>query len=166
MRQKQRLSVSLLLATALLLLQGCGFQLRGSGQALPAGISPVALQGLDRFDDLYPVLSRQLRAAGVEVADSGASRLRLSQRRSSRRVLSVDANGKVVEYELYEGVTFELTSRNGARAVEPQTVGVTRSHLNPEIDVLAKDQEEKALRRDMLQDLALRIISRLRAQLH
>lgn len=152
-----------LLVLATLLLTGCGFQLRGGSGYLHAGISPLSLQGLDRYDDLYPILSRQLRAAGVEVAESGASRLRLSQRQSSRRVLSTDANGKVAEYELYEGVSFSFTG--SGREIETQTIGVTRAHINSEVDVLAKDQEEKRLRQDMLRDLSQRLISRLGSQL-
>ena len=84
-----------LLAAVLLLLQGCGFQLRGThGEALtlPVAISPILIQGAERGDDLRAKLETALRAGSATVTEDrkqALSLLRISQRRSDRRTVGM-----------------------------------------------------------------------------
>jgi LPS-assembly lipoprotein len=71
----------------------------------------------------------------------------------------------VAEYELHEGTSFELVSANGDSLVPPQEISSLMTYLNPETEVLGKQQEEEALRDDMRRDLANKIMRRLQAQL-
>ncbi|MCG8428438.1 MAG: LPS assembly lipoprotein LptE [Chromatiales bacterium] len=160
--------VPLALLIITLLLSGCGFQLRGASD-LPASISPVHIQGVAPNSPIGRELRQLLLDSQVAVSadfKQAASVLRLSDYRSHRRVLSVDNNGKVAEYELHESVRFELIEKqSGKQRLTPQAIGVTRAYINTEEEVLGKQQEEAFLRQDMQRDLAYRLIRRLQAQL-
>jgi LPS-assembly lipoprotein len=156
-----------LLLAALVVLQGCGFQLR-SASPLPSGIGPVYIKGLGQYDNLRKELSFLLQESATRVSDTpqdSASILAITAIKRDRRTLSVDANGNVAEYELREGVTFELTGRNGETLVSPQSLNTVQPYINSEDLVLGKQQEENDLRADMQRDLAGRIMRRLHAQL-
>lgn len=159
--------IGLLLLMTLFMLQGCGFQLRGSAQ-LPATIAPVHIQGLDARNPLYQELAQQLEFSDIAVTDQAAgasSLLKISDYSSDRRVLSVDGNGNVAEYELHEGARFELRSGSGDSLVASQQVNTLLTYLNSETEVLGKSQEEGLLREDMRRELASQIMRRLQAQL-
>jgi LPS-assembly lipoprotein len=156
----------------LLLLQGCGFHLRGSdgtmGASLPASVSPVYIQGLENGGDLRRILEERLYAAGAQLTNdptAAASQLRISNRSSERRVVAVDGQGKVIEYQLSERLRFSLKGAQDVQWVEPQPVSAVQSYLNPETEVLGKQSEEASLRQDMYRRIADQIVRRLEAQL-
>lgn len=154
-----------------LLLQGCGFHLRGSGGAesrLPADISPVWIQGVTPGDALYNALARSLKAGGARItADpaDAASHLRIDRRRSDRKVLSVDSKGKVLEYQLEEGLYFSLAAADGSERVKAQPIDVVQTYLSADVLVLGKESEEQTLRNGMYQRIADQLVRRLAAQL-
>lgn len=163
---KKIFRLALLLLT-LSLLQGCGFQLRGS-VALPSSIGPVYIQGLGEYDELRRELAQILSFSDIPLTagpKGAASTLKIDNRSSDRRVMSVDGNGKVAEYELHEGARFALIAADGTALVEPQMVNTITTYLNAETQVLGKQQEEGALRKDLRRDLASQIMRRLQAQL-
>lgn len=170
--KRQALPKILMLASLALLLQACGFHLRGMGDtsktALPSGIGPVQIQGLARGDFLHRQLEEMLidSAAGFAgQADKAGSQLRISGRVSDRRVLAVDSRGKVIEYELREGVSFSLIDPSGAKRVPEQSVTLLQNYLNPEQEVLGAAQEEQRLREEMQRRMADQIMRRMAAQL-
>ncbi len=163
-----RLSVLILLT---LLMTACGFQLRGTGSStlqLPSSISPVYISGLAVNDDLRRELTGLIRSDTVEVTDNvdeSTSTLRISDSRSDRRVLAIDGSGKVVEFELFEALRFDMTERNGSVLVTRQDLSITRSFLNADILVLGKLEEEASLRKGMRRDMASQIVARLVSRL-
>ncbi len=153
-----------------LLIQSCGFQLRGTGDTaqLPAHISPVMIEGLGQYSPVRAEMRQMLEASGVAVTTesaTAASRLRILGRASDRRTLSVDSSGKAVEYELHEGVTFDLIDSTGASLVSSQTADTVRDYENTQTEVLGKQQEEALLRENMRFTLINRVIQMLSAQL-
>ena len=163
--------LTLLLTVILLLLQGCGFQLRGTGTdkaSLPSIISPVYIQGPTSGDRLKAELETVLHNANAEATDDktqAVTKLRISNRTSNRRVLSVDGNGKVLEFELNEGLSFDLVDTAGEELISRQRINVTQSYINAEVLVLGKQQEEQFLREGMWQRIADQMIRRMVAQL-
>ncbi len=156
------------LLLALTLLPGCGFQLRGVVD-LPSSISPIQIQGLGEYDGLRIELSQMLHGNGIQVNKERASArsiLQIRNHQSERRVLSVDGNAKVAEYELHETIQFSLIDTQGELLVTEQKVSVLRNYINTEDQVLGKQQEEEVLRQEMRRDLAGRVIRILQTQLH
>ncbi|MET0104082.1 MAG: LPS assembly lipoprotein LptE [Sedimenticola sp.] len=163
---KRPVQLALILITALLL-QACGFQLRGEVQ-LPSSISPVHIQGLGTYHDLRIELTHLMSTNAVTITDSpegAASTLHIEKYEQNRRTLSVDSNGNAAEYELYQGATFSMADSDGNELVAKQTVGVIQDYINTGTLVLGKQQEESTLRREMQRDLAGRIVRRLQNQL-
>ncbi len=164
---KQSRHLALLIFAASLILQGCGFQLRGSTN-LPSSIGPVFIQGVGEHEELGRELTQMIAYSDIQVVkspDTASSILKISRRASDRRVISVDGNGNVAEYELHEGASFSLIGASGHELVKEQPVSITTTYLNSETEVLGKQQEEGTLRRDMQRDLAAQIMRRLQAQL-
>lgn len=147
----------------LLLLSGCGFQLRGKA-ALPPGLEKMTITGLDMYDPLVIVLSRYLRANGVDVVANGdpkAAVLRLSDFSQIKEIIVVAVDGTVREYRLISGVTMELQGKSSGLKLPAERVRVMRDFLYNPDDVLGKSEEEKILREEMIRDLARKIMDRL-----
>ncbi len=127
-------AVSLALALTLTLaLSACGYHLRGSLPAGPAGEAPgprapVRVAAAPGAGELLPLVSRALEAAGLRPLSAGASsrsssgsgassgpspgeaaRLELLGEERRRRVLSVGPDGRVAEYELAYGLRYRLS---------------------------------------------------------
>ena len=150
-----------------LLAQGCGFQLRGDA-ALPAAIGPVWIEGAEKHGGFLSQVEERLTRSGVELApavNGAKSRLLIKDRRSSRRVLSVDKNGKVIEYELYASFVYSLQAADGSVLVEASRVSTRRSYTNTEDLVLGKQEEESEIRTEMDRQLINDMLRRLGQQL-
>ncbi len=166
MYRKGRLASLSLLVVAAVLIHGCGFHLRGSVE-LPEAMARTYIQG-STWDPMVIELRYALRSAGVTVAEEAADStavFRLLGHDFNRRTLSVDGDGKVVEYELHLRVRFDVTDPQSQALVPEQTIDLVRGYLNPDTQVLGKQQEQDTLRREMQRDMAQRILDRLYAQL-
>lgn len=163
LRDKMALGLLLLLGLGL---SGCGFHLRGDYQA-PEELMPVLVQG--EVDSLVAHRLREtLSNSGVqlaETADQAQSQIRLFKEKSSSRVQSVDGQGKVVERELIYQVEFDVRDGAGGELVSRQRVVVIRSQVNPDVEVLGKQQEAVLLSQDMADEVSGRILNRIRAGL-
>jgi LPS-assembly lipoprotein len=71
----------------------------------------------------------------------------------------------VVEYELSYRLDFDVLDSAGKELVPRQQIDVVQSLVNPDIEVLGKQQEEELLRQDMRQDMVGRMLQRMRAHL-
>jgi LPS-assembly lipoprotein len=159
--------INILLALLLALgLTGCGFHLRGAVSA-PEELMPVYVQGATD-SGVAQNLRETLTDGGIQLAaapEQARSQIRLFKERSSTRVLAVDGQGKVLERELIYQLEFDVLDGTGAEMVPRQRVVVTRSQVNPDVEVLGKQQEAILLRQDMEQEVSGRILTRIRARL-
>jgi len=156
-----------LLAAGILamLLAACGFQLRGSYQ-VPQALNPVEVRG--GASPLTQELVLALRSSDVQVvSDPKLARavIRVLNEVFDRRVLSVDGTGKVVEFELTYRVVFDVIDPVGQQMMPRESLVMTRTHTNPDVETLGKREEELLIRRDMQRDLSERILYRIWAEL-
>lgn len=154
-----------LFAVALLALAaGCGFHLRGR-TPLPSVMARPYVETEDRYTPLYAALIAQLRAAGARpaaAASEASAVVRLHMDDTGRELLSVTADNKPGEYEVYYTVEFSVT--NGASELLPrQEVRLTRDYGYNETAVLAKEHEERSLRVALADEIASLIVRRLAA---
>jgi len=146
----------------LLMLQSCGFQLRGALDLSP-DISPVYLQQNDAFDlgrDIKSILQTN-KIAISEYANTANSRLNIVNESRARRVLSVDSNGRAKEYLLTYTVQFTIKIKQQEAVAE--SVSVSRSLLFDPEAVIAVDNEAEVLYKDMKHDAARLILLKLQA---
>jgi LPS-assembly lipoprotein len=157
--------VASLLALALLL-NGCGFALRGQQAELTRLPDPVFITGIRPYRELHREITDALRLAGATITPVAANALvlRIEEPRSERRVFSVDRRNKVLEYELEESFVFRVNAPDRHELIPPQRLRSLRIHLNPDVEVLGRNREEDLLRADMRRDLAQRLVERLSAQ--
>lgn len=146
----------------LVLLAGCGFHLRGQAP-LPAVAASPYVEASDRFSPLYAALDQRLRAAGAVPAASASTAsvvIRLHQDQTGRELLSVTADNKPGEFEVFYAVEFSVTQ--GATELIPRNlVRLTRDYGYDEAAVLAKQHEEASLRVALAGDIADLILRRL-----
>lgn len=153
---------ALALAPALLL-GGCGFKLRGP-QALEF---PTIHVGVDPVSPLGAGLRRQIATSGTTVAveDPAAAAVHLQILRNvrTREILSISAAGKVREYQLGQTITFRLVDREGTELLPATSISARRDYNFDDAQVIAKEQEETLLYRDMERDLQQQLMRRLAA---
>lgn len=143
---------------------GCGFHLRGQ-EPLPAIFATPYVDANDHYTPLYAALDERLRAAGAKPAanavDSSAV-IRLHVDDTGRDLLSVTADNKPGEYEVYYAAEFSVS--NGAtELLSRKQVKVTREYGYDESAVLAKEIEEETLRKALAEEIADQIMRRLAA---
>lgn len=155
----------LCLATGwMMLISGCGFQLRGQAP-LPATLATPYLETGDRYTPLYAALEARLRAAGAKLAAGPATAsavIRLNKDETGRELLSVSARNTPGEFEVYYTVEYSV-SASGRELLARQQVTLTRAFSYDETAVLAKEHEEQSLRAALAAELAGLMLRRLAA---
>lgn len=149
-----------LLAAIVLTLPGCGFQLRGQAElpfktvAVPAR-SPV---GVD--------IARNIQyRSGTRVVDTPAEAdavLNILGESRERAILSLNTQGQVQEYTLRYRLRYQVVDSKGGEFVPPSEI-LLRRDITFNNQVLAKEQEEELLYRDMRSDAVQQIMRRLSA---
>jgi len=151
---------TLLLAQAMLLLAGCGFQLQGA-VAVPAEMQRTYVDGVDAYSPFYRRFSQSLDAAGVELVDSAAEATAVFSvlfDDTGQRVLSVSTRNTPTEFEVYYTIRYALATGEQS-LLEQQDLTLTRDYTYDETLVLGKSREEELLRDAIVDDL-VRIVLR------
>ncbi|AHF00256.1 LPS-assembly lipoprotein LptE [Thioalkalivibrio paradoxus] len=154
-------------ALLVLVLAGCGFQLRGVPD-WPDGLDPIRIEGLAVRDPLYLNLAQSLRAAGVEVlppGTAGAAELRVLSLHDDRRVLSVTGAARISEYELVRQLEAELALPDVAERLPLGRLEVSRVYVFDAASVLGQSEREEELRLAMNRDLVRLLQLRVQALL-
>ncbi|MBK1692874.1 hypothetical protein CKO33_11950 [Ectothiorhodospira mobilis] len=147
---------------ALLLLPGCGFQLRQAG-VLPAPMARTALIGVDAGDPLHTELRLALEARGAELVppEAADTRLEILERRQGRRALSVGGDGRISEYEVRLRLVYRVQGMDTEFSIPRQTLELTRDYLFDASGVLGRAEQERvlyeAMRRDAVQLIMIRL---------
>ena len=158
-----RAVIRLSLAVMCIVLVGCGFQLKGSGQTgAPelAGMT-VRLVSAQPRSELTREVTRELTHSGTSLVDDAdaAITLILEAEQFTQRNVSLTAQARAAELELTLSAAFSLTQGEldpvDARAV------VSRQMLNDPRNVVGKTEELRLLREEMRRDLAAQIVRRI-----
>lgn len=150
-------------AVAVAPLAGCGFQLRGPR---PLAFSTIHV-GVSAQSEFGAALRRRIRTSGTtEIVDDptkAEAKLEILRNQPEREILTLTGAGKVREYELRHALTFRLIDRAGNERIRPTTISAKREYTYDDSQVLAKEQEEALLYRDMQGDLVDQLMRRLAA---
>jgi LPS-assembly lipoprotein len=161
------LSAAVLAAT--LALSGCGFHLRGdSGHyTLPF---PSLYVGLPESSPLAIDLKRNIRANGgttvvnaAKDADGVIEVLTNPEKTKTKTILSLNSNGRVRQYLLTYNIVFRVLDKQGSELLAPTQITLTRPIDFNETQLLAKEQEEALLYKDMQTDLVQQMMRRIAA---
>ncbi len=153
-----------LLLSSMLVISGCGFQLKGSqddGKGTLSGMQ-VAVISAEPRSELTSALLQQLSLAGVAIATPGADVLnvKLGVEQFTQRNLSLTAQARAAEIELRLSTVFSAHQDQQEHIIETQ-VQVVRQMLNDPRNVTGKTEEIRLFREEMRRDLAVQIVRRL-----
>jgi LPS-assembly lipoprotein len=147
---------------AVLVLAGCGFQLRGTADVPFQSVFVAGATGGIALD-----LKRQIEAgtrAKVLDAPAGADAiLAFTQEVRDKEILSLTGTGRVREFRLNYRVGFRLHDGKGGDFIPPNTIVLSRDVTFNDSEVLAKEAEEQLLFRDMQADMVSQIMRRIAA---
>jgi LPS-assembly lipoprotein len=150
------------LAAAAVLLAGCGFK-PVSTAALPfetlyvSGGNYASFGGVfKRFVESY---SRTTRIADTQ--GSADATVEILSERQEKQILSLNASGRVQEYLLRYRVSFRVVDRTGRVLIPPDDIVLERDLTYDDDAVLAKENEEAFLYRDMQMDAVQQLVRRL-----
>lgn len=147
------------LLSLLILLAGCGFQLRGLQPSLALTLESINVSG--GSDSTRLSLEQDLSRNGVSVTTLSPLQLLLSNERQSKRTNVVDKQGRAAGYEMHHTLDWQLRRADGLLLIPASTVTVTQSMSIDPTNALATTDEESVLRRQMRD----RLIDQLKRQL-
>ena len=151
-----------LVVALLLTLAACGFRLRGTANVpfetlyLPGATGGIAL-------DLKRNIQVGTNAKVVDDAAKAEAVLQFTEETKQKEVLSLTGTGKVREFQLRYRVGFRVHDGKGGDYVPQSTIQLTRDVTFNDTEILAKEQEEQILFRDMQTDMVQQILRRLAA---
>lgn len=148
---------------ALASLVGCGFQLRRSA-ALPfrtlyTGFSSTSAIGAE-FRRLVRV------AEDTRLVDDPAqaeARLEVIREVREKEVVGFTSTGRPREYQLRLRLVFRVVGTDSEELLAPTEIALHRDITSSDIEVVAKQQEEELLYREMESDLVQQLLRRLAA---
>ena len=165
-----RLSISRLTPHALRLTAGavlcvaltaCGFHLRGQA-ALPFESMYVQTGGPSSFASQ---LARAVRAGSktriVDNPKDAQVTLQVIAEGRERAILSLSGGGRVREIVLRYRVSYRLYDQRNKELIPPSEILLRRDLSYSDTDVIAKEQEEALLYRDMQSDAVHQLVRRL-----
>jgi LPS-assembly lipoprotein len=148
------------LAGLALALAACGFQLRGTASLpfesiyVPNATSGIALE-----------IKRSIQAGSnarvVDDAKAAAAQLQFLEESRRKDILSLTAAGRVSEYRLFYRVRFQVSDGKGGDFVPPVSIQLYRDMTYDDSLVLAKEEEEQLLFRDMQRDMVQQVMRRI-----
>jgi LPS-assembly lipoprotein len=141
-------------------LAGCGFHLRGQAEL------PFETLNIPGANPLAVELRRNVSAASktrlVDDPERAQAVFSLTTEVRDKVILSFTSAGKVNEYRLRYRVGFRVTDPKGLQVFLPSSeILLTRDMAYSDAQVLAKENEESLLFRDMQTDMVQQILRRL-----
>ncbi len=145
-----------------LALAGCGFRLRGTAEVpfqtlyVPNATSGIAL-------DLKRNIQAGTHARVVDDPKGADAVMQFTEESRSKEILSLTAQGRVREFQLRYRVGWRVHDGKGREFVPGNVIQLTRDVTFNDTEILAKEQEEQLLFRDMQTDMVQLIMRRLAA---
>jgi LPS-assembly lipoprotein len=153
----------LLLVT--LVLFGCGFHLRGSGQ-ISTQLDMLHVTAIDAYGGLVQKLESVLTQAGVAIERDKSLApysLNIISEKNTRRAATTTSRITVAEYELRLLVEFQLEDRAGDVIIAPSSLVTERVYTLDQANLMGSNEEEELLREEMQDEIIEQIIRRVEA---
>jgi LPS-assembly lipoprotein len=143
------------------LLSSCGFQLRGTADLPFETLYVPATGGIGL--DIKRNIRSGTRTQVVDDPKSAQAVLEFTQEAREKIILSLNAAGRVNEFELRYRVGFRVHDGKGGEFLPASTVQLSRAVTYDDSVLLAKEAEEQQLYRDMQFDMVQLVMRRLAA---
>ena len=162
MLKRRALITAPLIATPLLVLSACGFELR---RAAELRFRTIHLSGFrprsPLADELRMNIDASVTTRVVETAAQAQVVLEVIAEVRTKGVAASTAVGQVTEFQLRERFNFRLRSADGRDLIPATEIVLIRDMSYTESAALGKEQEEAALYRAMQSDIVAQVMRRL-----
>ena len=149
----------LLAILVLVLLAGCGFQLRGTAELPFETLYLPSTGGIGL--DLRRNIQAGTRTIVVDDPKQAQAVLEFLQDVRQKEILSLSAGARVREFRLTYRVAFRVHDCKGGEYLPASTLQIARDFTFNYADILAKETEEQLLYREMQADLVRQIMRHL-----
>lgn len=150
---------------AVLILAGCGFQLRGASTAtaLPESWRQMHLVTGNPNSEFSREVKARFAANGITWVDrdEAAHILRLGPESFSQRNLSLNAEARAAEFELTMKANFSVDEASGEEVMATAGAAVIKQMENDPRNVVGKAEEIRILKAEMRTELAQQILRRI-----
>ncbi|MGQ0286508.1 LPS-assembly lipoprotein LptE [Pasteurellaceae bacterium 22721_9_1] len=152
------------ITTGILLLSACGFHFQ-NGQLVPKSLQVIKLESSDPYSDMSLAMRKQLQVNNITVVEQNdVPVLRINKIASNDSVVSVFKYGREAEKMLFLQV--EASVKFPHKDAYPISVKVNRTFFDNPRAALAKSAEKEIILRDMNEQAARQIISKMVALQH
>lgn len=155
-------TLTLIIFTALL--SACGFQLRG---AQPLPFTSLHIDTPAAAAEIGAALRRNIRALGstqlTDTPQEAQAVFSVIGDAKEKNILSLSATGRVREFQLRYRFAFRVHDLKGREFIPPTEIVLVRDISFSDERVLAREQEEALLYRDMQNDMVQQLMRRLAA---
>lgn len=152
-----------LLGILLVLVAGCGFQLRGTVE-MPAQYRQLALNA-NPNSEFTRALIDQLKANDIQISQQAPVTLNIKGDDTEIRTLSYSSRSKSAEKEIIRRVEFSVTDNRNQHTLVPTTeIQVRRAYLYDDTKIAAMQEQEALIKEELAFDLATRLMQTLQKQ--
>lgn len=159
----RRTGLQSVLAIVLMVIAGCGFQLRGT-TLFSDNIQVVEIKGIPVNSPLSVELTSALIQNGLTVSTTTAERIIVTilSYDTKRTVLSVGTDAKVNEYELRRQLSFSVSNPQGEQLLTRQVLNASQDFQEDEA-VLGREAEQALIESQLQSTLIQQLLRRLAA---
>jgi LPS-assembly lipoprotein len=152
-----------LILIGLILLSGCGFQLRGTIDIPPEWLA-MHMQSPSPNGELASGVRSALSNNGVEWQEATDANitLQLSDEKFEQRNLTIGANARATQFELKLSASMRVLDDQGKELAPNTDVTVTKIMTHDPENVTGKVEESNLLRREMRTELIQQVMRRIR----
>ncbi len=145
----------------LLLLAGCGFQLRGAPQLSFHNVYLSGTLEKNLNNEIRTALTRDAGVTLVSRPDQADVVVTVSPLIKDKQILTLNAQGTVSQFTLLSRLSFRASDSAGNELLAPTDITISRLFNYNDVQILAKQSEEQLLYRDMQHDLVQQMLRRL-----
>ncbi|MGB8338922.1 MAG: LPS assembly lipoprotein LptE [Burkholderiales bacterium] len=142
-------------------LSACGFQLRGDASLPFTTLYIGAGAGSQLQEDVRRAVTQSSVTRVTDKPADAEAQLQLTSEQKEKVIVALNSAGRVREFQLRYKVNYQLIDAAKKELIAPSELVLSRTVSFSEAQVLAKEQEEALLYRDMQQDAATQILRRL-----
>ncbi len=150
---------------ASLLVQSCGFHLRGLVE-MPPELTSIYIEGGLPNSQMREILRQKLIGSQVNVLQSrekSGAVLRILRDRTSRRIASINSAGQPNEYELKYSLSYQLEDGRGRELLPTRNISLLRTYRYDPNNILSVEEEKDRIKREMARSAVNQMLRQISA---
>ena len=154
------MKLNIILISLLFILSACGYSMRGS-ISIPSSIQSISITS-SQYSELVDILNSSLNSSNIKSSiskDDDVYGIVILSETFNRRQLSINAAGRVNEYELIYSVNFELKIPN-KKSIKDRII-LYRDYSFDENNVMGNTDREGDIKKEMMSVVSTLIFNKL-----